>query len=293
MRDFSVDNLTEAVREEYGAKCPDARTREIITRLIEHLHAFVKDVELTEAEWFEGIKFLTDTGKKCDDQRQEFILLSDVLGVSMLVDAINHPKGGLGTESTVLGPFYVEGAPQRGNGESIILRDTGARPTLVTGKVRDKDGEPIAGATVDVWQTAANGLYDIQDPEAPDWNLRGKFTTGADGSYAFITEQPVSYSVPSDGPVGRLLRASGRHSMRPAHIHFIVSAPGHEPVTTHVFVQGDEYLDSDAVFATKDALVAEFVDSTDAALAAEYGLQTPFTHLAFDFGLMPAAGHAG
>ncbi len=288
MRDFSIDNLTETVLEEYTGKTADPRTREILGSLIRHLHAFVKEVELTEAEWFEGIGFLTATGQKCDDKRQEFILLSDVLGVSMLVDAINHPKGGLGTESTVLGPFYVEGAPRRANGESIILRDVGAQPTLVTGRVTDADGKPLAGALVDVWQTSANGMYDIQDSAAPEWNLRGCFSTDADGGYAFITETPVSYSIPDDGPVGRLMKASGRHTMRPAHVHFRVSADGYAPLTTHVFVAGDEYLDSDAVFATKNSLVAQFDHSEDEALASRYGLQTPFTHMQYDFGLVPA-----
>ena len=261
----------------------------IITSLITHMHAFVKDVELTEAEWFAGIQFLTDTGKMCDDKRQEFILLSDTLGVSMLVDALSHPKTGLGTESTVLGPFYVENAPEQKNGSSIIRRDLSARPTLMRGKVTNAEGAPIAGARVDVWQTSANGLYDIQDKDAPEWNLRGRFTTEEDGSYALVSETPVSYSIPTDGPVGRMLDATGRHGMRPAHVHFMLSAAGYRPLTTHIFVKGDEYLDSDAVFATKDSLVADFEECEDATLAERYGLTTPFTLLEYDFGLMPAA----
>ncbi len=289
MRDYTVDNITEAVVKEYASKTSDPRMQHIITSLIKHIHAFVKDVELTEAEWFAGIQFLTDTGKMCDAKRQEFILLSDTLGVSMLVDAINHPKDGLGTESTVLGPFYVEGAPEHKNGESVIRKDIGARPTLIRGKVTDAEGAPIAGATVDVWQTSANGLYDIQDKDAPEWNLRGRFKTGDDGSYALISETPVSYSIPTDGPVGRMLDATGRHGMRPAHVHFMLSADGYRPLTTHIFVKGDNYLDSDAVFATKHSLVADFKECEDAPLAERYGLKTPFTLLEYDFGLMPDA----
>ncbi len=289
MRDYTADNLTEAVVKEYANKTQDPRMQRIITGLIKHLHAFVKDVELTEAEWFAAIQFLTATGKMCDEKRQEFILLSDTLGVSSLVDALNHPKTGLGTESTVLGPFHVEGAPEQENGASIIRRNLGARPTLMRGIVTDATGAPIAGATLDVWQTAANGLYDIQDQDAPEWNLRGRFTTEEDGRYALISETPVSYSIPTDGPVGRMLDATGRHGMRPAHVHFRLSADGYKPLTTHVFVKGDAYLDSDAVFATKDSLVADFKACEDATLAARYGLPTPFTLLEYDFGLMPAA----
>ena len=289
MRDYTADNITEAVVKEYASKTSDPRMQRIITSLITHMHAFVKDVELTEAEWFAGIQFLTDTGKMCDDKRQEFILLSDTLGVSMLVDALSHPKTGLGTESTVLGPFYVENAPEQKNGSSIIRRDLNTRPTLMRGKVTNAEGAPIAGARVDVWQTSANGLYDIQDKDAPEWNLRGRFTTEEDGSYALVSETPVSYSIPTDGPVGRMLDATGRHGMRPAHVHFMLSAAGYRPLTTHIFVKGDEYLDSDAVFATKDSLVADFEECEDATLAEQYGLTIPFTLLEYDFGLMPAA----
>ena len=288
MRDFTIDNLTEIVLEEYGSKTEDPRFRQIITSLLKHLHAFVKDVELTEEEWFKAIMFLTGTGQMCDDKRQEFILLSDVLGVSMLVDAINHPKSGKGTESTVLGPFYVSGSPEYETGASIIKKQYADQVALVQGKVMDPDGNPIAGARLDVWQTAANGFYDVQDPSMPEDNMRGIFTTDAEGNYAFVTEKPLSYSVPTDGTVGELLRASGRHAMRPAHIHFIVSADGYEPLTTHVFSEGDEYLDSDAVFATKSSLIGHYETSDDAGLAARYNISIPFSHLKFDMGLMPS-----
>ena len=287
MRDFTIDNLTEIVLEEYGSKTEDPRFKQIITSLLKHLHAFVKDVELTEEEWFKAIMFLTRTGQTCDDKRQEFILLSDVLGVSMLVDAINHPKSGKGTESTVLGPFYVPGAPEYENGASIIKQQYAGEVALVQGKVTDPDGSPIAGAKLDVWQTAANGFYDVQDQTMPENNMRGIFTTDAEGNYTFVTEKPLSYSIPTDGPVGDLLRTSSRHGMRPAHIHFIVSADGYESLTTHVFSEGDEYLDSDAVFATKSSLIGYYSESDDAETAARYNLSVPFSHLQFDMGLMP------
>ena len=290
MKDFTVENLTEEVIKAYSANTDSPRMREIFTSLITHLHGFVKDVELTESEWFAAIEFLTATGKKCDDKRQEFILLSDTLGVSMLVDAVNHPKGGVGTESTVLGPFFVPGAPQAEFGADIRRRHLDeAVPCLVTGKVTDQAGQPLAGATLEVWQTAANGFYDVQDTSAPQWNLRGCFTTNSQGEYALVTEKPVSYPVPTDGPVGRLLDAAGRHAFRPAHLHFMVKADGFETLVTHVFVNDDPYLDSDAVFATKESLVGEFSMSNDAAEAGRFALPTPHARLSFDFGLMRAA----
>jgi len=287
VKDFTVENLTEEVIKAYSANTASPRMREIFTALITHLHGLVKDVQLTEPEWFAAIEFLTNTGKKCDDKRQEFILLSDTLGVSMLVDAINHPKGGIGTESTVLGPFFVPGAPDLPHGADIRRRHLDEAETcLVTGRVTDQNGQALAGATLEVWQTAANGFYDVQDASAPEWNLRGRFTTNADGEYALVTEKPVSYPVPTDGPVGRMLDAAGRHAFRPAHLHFMVKADGCEPLITHVFVNGDPYLDSDAVFATKESLVGDFTRSSDAAEAARFGIKAPYSRLAFDFGLM-------
>ncbi len=231
-----------------------------------------------------GIQSLTATGKRCDDKRQEFILLSDTLGVFMLVGTLNHPKAGLGTESTVLGPFYVGDAPEQKNGASAIRRDVGARTTLMRGRVTDAAGAPIAGATVDVWQTSANGLYGIQDQDAPERNLRGGFTTEADGSYALISETPVSYSIPTDGPVGRMLDATGRHGMRPAHVPFMLSADGYKPLTTHIFVKGDAYPDSEP---PRYPLVADFQECKAATGCERYDLTTPFTLLEYDFGLMP------
>lgn len=289
MKDFTLENLTDVVVEAYCKNATSPRTAVLLEGLIRHLHTFAKEVELTEAEWFEAIQFLTATGKKCDGQRQEFILLSDTLGLSMVVDAINHPKGGKGTESTVLGPFFVDGAPEVESGSNLIKRDIGGEKVIVTGSVTDADGKPLSGATLDVWQTAANQLYDVQDPDAPEWNLRAKIKAKENGEFSFVSEKPTSYPVPTDGPVGQLLSAGGRHAFRPAHLHFLVAAPGHESVTTHIFVEGDEYLDSDAVFATKAELVVKFETSNDASLAKAHGMEAPFTHVHYDFGLMSSA----
>lgn len=287
MTDFTVENLTEEVIKAYSAATVAPRLRQIFAALITHLHGFVKEVDLTESEWFAAIEFLTATGKKCDDQRQEFILLSDTLGVSMLVDAINHAKGGAGTESTVLGPFYVPGSPDLPHGGDVRRRHLDeAVPCVVSGQVTDQAGQPLLGATLEVWQTAANGYYDVQDASAPQWNLRARFTTNERGEYAFVTEQPVSYPVPTDGPVGSMLAAASRHAFRPAHLHFRVRASGCEPLVTHVFVAGDQYLDSDAVFATKHSLIAEFSTSNDAGEAQRFGIAAPFSRLRFDFGLI-------
>jgi catechol 1,2-dioxygenase len=256
---------------------------------VRHLHDFVREVELTEAEWFEGIKFLTATGQKCDDQRQEFILLSDTLGISMLVDAINHRMPSGATESTVLGPFYRAGAPEIEMGGTIAQTDTGD-PAYVSGRVTSPDGKPIAGALLDIWQTAPNGLYETQDENQPDYNLRGQLHTDKDGRYAFRTVIPVSYPVPTDGPVGRMLKAMGRHPMRPAHIHFVITAPGYERLATHLFAEGDQYLDSDAVFGVKNSLVVKFEENSSADMAKKLGFKgAPFYTTQYNFGLKPAA----
>jgi protocatechuate 3,4-dioxygenase beta subunit len=246
--------LTEEVRGAY-AGTPNRRLAELLAALIDHLHAFAVQTRLTPSEWLAAVEFLTATGHRCDAERQEFILLSDVLGLSSLVDLVNAAQGA--TESTVLGPFYVPGAPVRAMGEHIGRPQDGS-PTLVRGRVSDLTGQPLPGATLDVWQSSGNGLYDTQDPGQPPFNLRGVFVTGPDGGYEFRAVRPVSYPIPVDGPVGDLLRAAGRHHWRAAHIHAIVSAPGHRSVTTHIFDADNPYLDSDAVFGVKDSLVRPF-----------------------------------
>ena len=190
------------------------------------------------------------------------------------------------TLPAAIAPVLAGGAPEVPSGANIIKRDDGHEKVIVEGQVTDAAGKPISGASLDVWQTAGNELYDVQDPTAPQWNLRAKIIAKEDGTYSFVSETPKSYSVPNDGPVGRLLAAGNRHSMRPAHLHFIVRAPGYQTLTTHIFVAGDEYLDSDAVFATKQSLVVNFEDCNDDALADKYGISAPFKRASYDFGLM-------
>jgi len=251
---MDTDKLTDEVLRAYE-RTPDPRLRELLAALIRHLHAFAVETSLTTHEWIAAINFLTAVGHKCDPQRQEFILLSDVLGMSSLVETINAAEGG--TEPTVLGPFYLPGAPRKQMGEQIG-RDEDGEPSLIRGRVTGTHGLPLNGATLDVWQGNANGLYDIQDAAQPEFNLRGVFTTGPDGAYSFRTVRPVSYPVPIDGPVGDIFRASGRHNWRAAHVHAIVSAPGYRPVTTHIFDSQNEYLGSDAVFGVRGSLIQEF-----------------------------------
>lgn len=258
---FTEENSVETV---LGRNGPDANPRvvEIVSALVRHLHAFAKEVHLTQAEWEIGIDFLTRTGQLCGPERQEFILLSDTLGLSMLVDAINNrrPKGA--TENTVFGPFHVDDAPRRQMGDSINMDGKG-ESCLYEGRVLDLDGTPIAGAKVDVWSDSADGFYDVQQPGIqPKGNNRGVFTTGEDGRYWFTGIKPTSYPIPDDGTVGKMLAQLGRHPYRPAHMHFLVTAPGYQKLVTHTFVGGDTYLESDAVFGTKASLVAPFDEVT-------------------------------
>lgn len=287
VKDFGMNNLPEAVLEEYGAKIKDPRLNQIMLSLISHIHAFIKDVELTEEEWFAAIQFLTATGHMCDDVRQEFILLSDTLGASSLVDSLNHQRKGVGTENAVLGPFYQPGAPEMEMGGNIARKTTeNGIPAVVSGKVMDEDGNPVAGAKLDVWQSSSEGFYHMQDENMPDHNLCGVFTTADDGEYIFATEKPEHYSIPTDGPVGKMLLACGRHTMRPGHLHFIITAPGYDRLVTQIFTDGDQYLDSDAVFATKETLVGIYKESNDEALAQKLNIPTPFERVDFDFTLM-------
>jgi protocatechuate 3,4-dioxygenase beta subunit len=257
---FSEERSAEVVAASF-ANTSDPRLRQVMTSLVHHLHAFVKDVELTE---------------------------EDVLGVSMLVETINHRTGGTSTESTVLGPFHMVESPKRELGDDINL-DRKGTPCLVSGQVTGPDGEPLAGASVDVWQTNEDGFYDVQQPDIqPAGNLRGLFTADADGRFWFRSVVPRYYPIPDDGPVGQLLAATGRHPNRPAHLHFIVAAPGYRPVTTHVFVADSPYLDSDAVFGVKESLVRDVPEVDDPARAGELGLPNPFRTLTFDLTLLRA-----
>jgi catechol 1,2-dioxygenase len=260
--DFTEETAADAVVESFAATA-DPRLGELLNSLVRHLHAFVRDTEPTIAEWQRAIDFLTATGHKCDHERQEFILLSDVLGISMLVETINNRKSAGATESTVLGPFHMVASPRRALGDSIDLVGTGPQCVL-EGRVLSADGTPLPGAVLDVWQANDQGFYDVQQPDVqPPGNGRGLFTAGQDGAYWFRTIVPTHYPIPTDGPVGTLLEATRRHPYRPAHIHFIVTAPGHRPLTTHIFVAGSPYIESDAVFAVKKSLITEFTPADD------------------------------
>jgi hydroxyquinol 1,2-dioxygenase len=287
MDEAAEERITGSVLQSL-AGAPDARLRAVMESLVRHLHAFTREVGLTEDEWWRAVQFLTRVGQTSDDRRQEFVLLSDTLGLSMLVDAINHRAGGAATESTVLGPFYRDGAPELPFGASIS-QDSRGEPAVLMGRVLSVDGNAIPSALLDVWETNESGLYEQQDPAQPEMNLRGRFRTDSEGRYKVVAIKPVSYPIPDDGPVGELLRSLGRHPYRPAHVHFIVSAPGYAPVTTHLFVRGDPYLTSDAVFGTKDSLVVNFVRRDSEAEASQHGLHAPFYRVNYDFVLQPVA----
>lgn len=271
-----------------NSSATDARLAEVIAVIVRHLHAAVKEIEPTTEEWMTAIQFLTKTGHTCSDWRQEYILLSDVLGVSMLVDAINNRKPSGASESTVLGPFHIADAPELPMGADICLDQKG-EPMLVTGRILDTAGNPIAGAKIDVWQANDEGFYDVQQKGLqPDFNLRGVFRTGADGRYWFRAVKPKFYPIPDDGPVGQLLAKLGRHPYRPAHLHYILEAPGYETLVTHIFDPDDPYIHSDAVFGVKESLLAEFRNVTDPSAITEAGFDGPFHHVEHDFVLAPA-----
>ena len=281
MRNFDEFTITDAVLERVAA-APDARVREVSEALIRHLHDFVREIEPTQAEWAAGIAFLTRTGHMCDDKRQEFILLSDTLGVSMLVDAINHRQPAGATETTVLGPFYVEGPPEFPCGADISGGMAG-QPLFVDGTVATLEGTPIAGAVVDVWHADAEGGYDVQRPG--DLAGRARLRTDAAGRFHFRTTRPSSYPVPHDGPVGQMLEAQGRHPYRPAHVHFMIAAPGHETLVTHVFADGDEYLDSDVVFGVKDSIIRPYTEHAAGTAPDGSAVAEPYARLSYDFRL--------
>ena len=259
---FSEESSVETVNARMGGDI-SPRMAEVMGCLVKHLHAFAKEIHLTQAEWEIGINFLTKTGQICSGERQEFILLSDVLGFSMLVDAINNRRPAGATENTVFGPFHVDNAPELPMGSNISLDGKG-ESCRFEGMVIDLHGNPIAGARVDVWSDNADGFYDVQQPDIqPKWNNRGVFITGADGRYAFQGIKPVSYPIPDDGPVGQMLNHLGRHPYRPAHMHYLVTAKGYEKLVTHTFVGDDTYLSSDAVFGVKKTLIAPFEHVND------------------------------
>ena len=286
MRNFDEQTITDAVLERVG-HAENPRIRQISEAVVRHLHAMVREIRPTQAEWEFAIDFLTRTGKMCDDKRQEFILLSDTLGVSMLVDAINHGSGPGATESTVLGPFYVDGPPELEAGADISLGMEG-EPLIVTGTVAAPDGRPLADAIVDVWHSDDDGHYDVQKGGGADAPaMRARFRTDSAGRFHFWTIKPAAYPIPDDGTVGDMLKAQGRHPWRPAHVHFMIEAPGFRKLVTHVFVAGDPYLDSDAVFGVKDSLIREFMPHPAGQAPDGRQVDRGYSHLHYDFGLKP------
>lgn len=271
MERMTEEQLTDEVLGRLEAT-PDPRLREVMQSLVRHLHAFAREVRLTDEEWLQGIRFLTATGDITDAVRQEFILLSDTLGLSSLVDLINHSDvESLATEPTILGPFYVPESPWREFGGSMVEYDDGGEAAILRGVVRDDDGAPIAGAVLDVWQNAATGFYAVQQPdEQPATNLRGRYRADDEGRFEIRTVRPVPYPIPDDGPVGRLLQDTGRHQWRAAHIHLKATADGFIPLTTHIFDRASDYLDSDTVFGVKESLIEDFVPDADGVLVCEH-----------------------
>ena len=282
------DDITAEVLRRFEGT-PDPRLREIMLSLTKHIHAFAKEVRLNEDEWFKAILYLTATGQMCSDKRQEFILLSDTMGLSMLVDLISNGKPPGATESTVFGPFYREGGPELPAGGNVAEGAEGGTPCIVTGRVLDMHGKPIAGAMLDVWQADPDGLYDSQHAEFDELRMRGIFHSDSEGRYMLQTTRPVHYQIPTDGPVGAMLAATNRHAWRPAHIHFKVTADGYMPLTTHLFDDIDEYLDTDAVFGVKDSLICKFpLHTTRDQDAIKFGLEPPFCTVEYDFVLARA-----
>jgi hydroxyquinol 1,2-dioxygenase len=290
MRQFDEKSITEAVVARMSS-CDDPRFRQVMSSLVRHLHDFVRDVQLTEKEWITAIQFLTDVGQTCTDKRQEFILLSDTLGISVLVISINHPAESGSAESTVLGPYYWEGAPDLPNGSNLAVGVKGD-PTFYSGRVLSNSGQPVANALLDIWSGDGEGNYDMQMPGDVGMKARGRIRTDEQGRYWFRSIRPEYYPVPTDGPVGRMLRAMGRHPYRPGHIHMIVSAEGYEPVTTHIFAAGSKYLDSDAVFGVKESLVAKYEQHPPGKGPNGETVDTPFYTVEYDFRLRPARSKA-
>jgi hydroxyquinol 1,2-dioxygenase len=284
---ITEDNITDLAVERW-ATARDPRLAELMTALVRHLHAFAREVQLTEAEWMAAVQWLTRTGQISDDKREEFILASDVLGLSMLVVQMNHQLDPAATPATVLGPFHIEGSPELGFGADMSQGLPGAALYL-QGSVRDLDGKPVAGAVLDVWQADTEGLYESQVADVDEARLRAKYTTREDGSYCVRTIAPLGYSIPMDGSVGDLIGRTAISHFRPAHIHFLINVPGFEPLITHLFQEGAPYLDSDVVFGTKQELVVAF-EQREPGPTPDGGESTePWLEARYDFVLQPTS----
>jgi hydroxyquinol 1,2-dioxygenase len=287
MQNIDENTITAAMLQQL-AGCENPRLKNVLGLLVQHLHDFAREARLTEAEWLAGIEFLTATGQMCSDKRQEFILLSDTLGLSMLTVALNNARPPGVTEATVFGPFHTGDAPAVAQGGDLAQGAPG-EPLWVQATVKGLDGRPIAGARVDVWQADAKGLYDLQYTDLDQHRARGVLTSDAQGRVAFRSILPVAYPIPTDGPVGRMLAATARHPWRPAHVHFMIEAKGFETLITHVFRKGDEYLDSDVVFGVRSSLVGDFVRHDGGTAPDGSAMTEPFYTLNFDFVLAPSA----
>jgi hydroxyquinol 1,2-dioxygenase len=284
------EDLTQAVHATFGNSTSE-RFQEVMQSLVRHIHAFVKDVELTEEEWFKGIDFLTRTGNITDEKRQEFILLSDVLGVSMLVVDLNNKQDAQATASTVFGPFFFEGSPRYANGDDVANGASG-EPCYMQGRVLSTTGEPLPDARIEIWQADDNGLYDVQYKESSQMRGRGHLYSDREGYYYFWSVKPDAYPIPGDGPVGQLLDAANRSPMRPAHVHFMIKVPGYKTLITHVFKEGDRYLDSDAVFGVKRSLISNFERHEPGIAPDGKKMDAPFYTMRYDFFLAPDANHS-
>lgn len=283
MRNVTIDNVTDVVIASLGQHGDiSERRREIMVSLIKHLHGFCKDVKIQHGEFLEACDYLARAGQVCNDNRQEFILLGDIVGVEVLVDMLTHPVDGGESESTVLGPFYRENPPVLPKGASTILKHFDNEETVfVEGYVRDAEGNPIGGVTIDTWEDAPNGIYENLDPEQPDYNLRGRFETDENGHYAFVAVRPVPYPIPEDETAGELLHYMGHHPNRPGHLHFIFSKDGYRTLVSQIYDGESDFLDNDSVFAVKESLIGKFEKSAD-------GADTDLT-LRFDFVLKTMA----
>ena len=276
----------------------DPRFKEVMNSLVTHLHAFAREIDLRPDEWMTAIQFLTATGQKCDEKRQEFILLSDTLGISMLVVALAQARGAAAlkgktivakpTEATVQGPFFWEGAPRLELGADLAANIPDSEPTMYSGKVTDTNGKPLADCLLDAWSGDEEGFYDLQKGADAPMQLRGQFRTDKDGNYRFWSLKPSLYPVPVDGPVGDMLRKMSRHPFRPGHMHTMLRAPGHQPLVTHLFVSDSEYLDSDAVFGVRDSLIVDFKKHPPGTAPDGRVLDKPWLSAHFDFSLVPA-----